>query len=573
MYGLKKSDCNWPLALFSVALAVLCFAAPRAALAKSHALIVGVGVYAFNPKNNLAGPPQDALAVRDVLVRRWGFAPADVRMLVDQEATKKAIIAELKAMALRSREGDDIVVYLSGHGTSAVDSAELVPLPYGSGAFLPHDFDLSSPEKALASALVGRTDLLPLYKTLSTGGRRLWVISDSCYSGNQVRSIGDDPTALPGRFIPAPIDREKQRADGEKASVASAPLPWPYKGLSFLSASAEGEVARDIPPKLLAKFPTLDGKPHGAMTDALLRVLGGEIGADYNGDGQLSLIEAHRAVGQFMASRGYGHTPVRLPNVAEDDQGQASQALIRSVGMGKVSRPIAPGTAPLKVLVDGSLQGNSVETAFRQSGVARVQDRGQADAILQLTSVPYRLLLPSGDLLASWASQASEGELGGAIAQLALDKRWHQLAQQTSKGILNAEVVPGIQGGNVRIGQKIHFSVRPELASTLLLVNINAKGQVTTLYPTRSSEMAPLAAGGQKAIPGSAPNEQIDVQLPLGMDIQFAFAFEQPPAKLDRLMGFSETPADHPSLALLDQILAEQKGRFSFARMVLRTSP
>jgi Caspase domain/Domain of unknown function (DUF4384) len=542
-------------------------------LARTHALLIGVGDYALGPQYKLEGPVNDATALREVLVARWGVAAQDATVLTDKAATKAAIVQALRALMQRSQSGDDIVIYYSGHGTSAVDANELVPLPYGSGAFLPHDFDPFTPERALATALVARTDLLPLYLALENGGRRVWVISDSCYSGNQVRSTAVDQGPLPGRFMPIAVGKNKrtQEADAPRAAQATSPIPWPYRNLVFLAASAEGEIARDISSRGLAAHPTISGQPQGAMTDALLRVLGGQLGADYNGDGQLSLAEAHRAVGQFMATRGYGHTPQRLPSVADDEAGQAALPLLRAAGPGKTQAPAVPATSPFKVWLAGG--GESAEPAVRAAGAQRAPQPGEADAVLRLDQNPARLLLPSGDLLARWDGPPPVEALKGPLGQLALDKRWHLLAQQMGQGLLAAEVVPAILGGNVRIGQKIHFTVRPERQATVVLVNIDAKGRVTTLYPTRIAEAQPLPAGRQKAIPGSAPHQQIEVQPPEGMDIQYTLAFERPPAQLERIMTWSQVAFDAPALAQLEQAMTENRGRFSFARTVLRTAP
>ena len=571
--GVTASGTGLMVQVAKVAFILSMVCALGGAFARTHAVLIGVGEYALGKKYALEGPANDAAAMRDVLVRRWGVDPENAIVLTDKAATKAAIVQALRSLAARSQPGDEVVVYLSGHGTSAVDSNELVPMPYGSGAFLPHDFDPSTPERALATALVGRTDLLPLYQALEKGGRRVWVISDSCYSGNQVRSIAQDHGALPGRFVPLALGRARHtlEADASRALQAGRPIAWPYQNLVFLAASAEGEIARDIPSKALGAYPTASGQPHGALTDALLRILGGQIAADYDGDGQLSLAEVHRAAGQFMSTRGYGHTPVRLPSVADDEAVLSSRPLLRFAGAGKVTAPAVPETSPFKVWVGGTSQ--QVDIALRASGALRAPEARSADAILRIDQSPVRLLLPSGDLLATWTGQASADDLKGPLGQLALDKRWHLLAQQMGKGLLAAEVVPSVQGGNMRIGQKVHFSVRPDRPATLLLVNIDANGKVTTLYPTRSVETRPMEAGLQKAIPGSAHHEQIVVRPPLGMDIQFSLAFDRPPAQLERMMTWNNVAFDDSSLALLEQALTEARGRFSFARTVLRTYP
>lgn len=156
--------------------------------AKGVALIVGVSDYGSR-NLNLHGPVNDAEALRDVLIRRWGFAASDVRLLTDARATKAGIVAELRALRERSSAGDDVVIYLSGHGTSALDGTARLAVPHGSGAFIPYDFDPSTPERTAGTLLVGRIDLRPLLEALDQGVRGVSVINDACYPGNALRSV------------------------------------------------------------------------------------------------------------------------------------------------------------------------------------------------------------------------------------------------------------------------------------------------------------------------------------------------------------------------------------------------
>jgi hypothetical protein len=259
----------------TLALALACTLS-AAAQARSLALLIGVANYG-NAKWNLEGPVHDVNAMRDVLQRRWGFAPGDIRTLTDQQATRDGILAELKALQTRSAPGDDVFIYFSGHGTSALDGTLAVPVPHGSGAFVPFGIKAENQTLSLDQLIVGRTDLLPLLQALDDGGRRVWVVSDSCYSGNQTRSVhAEDSAPLPARAIPLLVNySEAARLERDEARAAgrTAPPPYPYKNIGFLAASAEGEVAKDIRQADLRRYPTRSGKPQGAMTDALLRVL------------------------------------------------------------------------------------------------------------------------------------------------------------------------------------------------------------------------------------------------------------------------------------------------------------
>jgi len=60
---------------------------------QSHAVIIGINSYVSWPK--LAYAVGDAQVVRDLLIRKFGFAPERIKTLLDGEATRKAILAAL----------------------------------------------------------------------------------------------------------------------------------------------------------------------------------------------------------------------------------------------------------------------------------------------------------------------------------------------------------------------------------------------------------------------------------------------------------------------------------------------
>lgn len=58
-----------------------------------YAILVGVGRYpAFAGAHDLDGPRYDVAALKDILVRRYGFAPANIESLLDEAATKAGIL-------------------------------------------------------------------------------------------------------------------------------------------------------------------------------------------------------------------------------------------------------------------------------------------------------------------------------------------------------------------------------------------------------------------------------------------------------------------------------------------------
>ncbi len=554
-------------------LAALLALGATAAHARNVALLIGVGEYG-DARSNLEGPVHDVAALRDVLVRRWGFDAADVHTLVDAQATREAILAALRALPARTAPGDEVLIYFSGHGTSALDGGMDVPLPHGSGAFVPYGVDRSSPAALARGFIVGRTDLQPLLRALDQTGRRVWVISDSCYAGQQVRSLapGDDE-ALPSRYLPLPANAaERQMRERNEARAAERPEidPYPYRAVAYLAASAEGEAAKDIPRVLLRRYPTLDGRPHGALTDALLRVLEGRLPADLDRDGRLDLNEVHRAVADFMAARAYGHTPQRLPSVGEDEFGLGARAVLAARGMAASAPDAEP--QPLRVRLAPGVAA-SLRSAF--AGVPGLQTvtSGEAEVVLHAAKGGVALRTMGDDLLAELPTAAAFGRpLRDSLRQLAWAHRLRQVAERHRRGALAVEVSPALYGGNFRIGAEIRFVVRPDREAWLLMLNVDSAGRVSVLYPFDRSELRPLQAGRARTIPGADPEPAIKVQPPEGMDIQMVFAFDAEPPELRSLLRLVSADPDDARLARLEPLLASMAGRYTFAQSVLRVS-
>lgn len=561
-------------ALTACVLAIcLSLVAPAAAQGRSVALLVGVGDYG-HARLNLEGPVHDVQALRSVLLRRWGFAESDIVSLVDAQATRGAVLQALRDLQWRSAPGDDVLVYFSGHGLSALQGAMEVPVPHGSGAFVPYAVDTQDPAALARGMIVGRTDLLPLLRELDRGGRRVWVVSDSCYSGQQVRSLlAPDDAELSGRFLPLAVSgAERDMRARDQARLAGRPAldPYPYRGVAFLAASAEGEIAKDIPNHLLGRYPTLDGRPHGALTDALLRVLEGQVEADFDRDGRLSLNEVHRAVGRFMAQRAYGHTPQRLPAVGEDEFGLGARPVLAASRVALAPSAAAPQPQPLRVALSPLLPPTVRLSVAALPDVLATTGSGFDIQVAPLAG-SWVVRSAAGDLLSRLPPNA-ERELREQVLQLAWARRLQALAERHQRAVLPLELHPPEFGGNFVIGSRIHFVVRPDRPAWLLLININAASRVSVLYPYTASELRPLLAVRARAIPGDGPQDRIQVQPPEGMDVQFAFAFDEEPPPLRSLMALTEAAPGDRRLALLEPLLESMSGRYTFAMSYLRVS-
>jgi metacaspase-1 len=80
-----------------------------------------VGCNYAGTRYELRGCINDALAMRDLLVSRFGFAPADVAVLTDDAGvvpTGANIKRALGDMVARAAPGDVLFFHYSGHGTT-----------------------------------------------------------------------------------------------------------------------------------------------------------------------------------------------------------------------------------------------------------------------------------------------------------------------------------------------------------------------------------------------------------------------------------------------------------------------
>lgn len=89
------------------------------------ALLIGISDYIHfgdEPGGDLPGAEGDALALRSVLIERWGFPPDHIRLLLNHEATKEAIReAMTRWLPSVARAGDHITIFFAGHGSQMWD--------------------------------------------------------------------------------------------------------------------------------------------------------------------------------------------------------------------------------------------------------------------------------------------------------------------------------------------------------------------------------------------------------------------------------------------------------------------
>ncbi len=143
-----------------------------------------VGIDAYPEPNTLSGCVNDA--------RDWAAALTarsfDVTLLVNQQATREAILGSIRQLISDAKAGDVVVIQYAGHGTQVPDldgdetdglDEALVPVDFGTGSFLIDD--------DLRSVMVTIPD-----------GVNVTCFMDCCHSGTNTRMLGPTPVTQTG---------------------------------------------------------------------------------------------------------------------------------------------------------------------------------------------------------------------------------------------------------------------------------------------------------------------------------------------------------------------------------------
>ena len=350
-FDLKKILSIWSLTLIIGGLLA------SGAKAANHALLIGIGQY---KTRTLEGPPHDVSALRGVLASKYNFKQENIRTLINHKAVKIRIIDEIEQLTHRTQPGDRIFIYFSGHGTSRRDDLMALPLPLGSGALVPADFSADpnqSIDTLMSQLIVGRRDLRPLLEPLDRD-RQVLMVFDTCFSGNTVRAAGTDNSSNPGRYISLASRSvfNEERSIGSFEENLIQDEAYPYQNIFYISASSENEIAKDIQRDMLYLYPTIDGKPHGALTDSLLRVLAGQVQIDTNNDGEWSQMELFSAL-RSMVQRRFRQTPQALPKQGRNADNLHDRAFFVRSGGGLAAAPGKSATSKptLRLRIEGQL--------------------------------------------------------------------------------------------------------------------------------------------------------------------------------------------------------------------------
>jgi hypothetical protein len=262
-----------------------------------RALLIGINKYQI-PGADLRGCVNDVKDLSAALVQFHGFKKRDIAVLLDGDATQKAMKAGITSLVRGAKKGDVLVLHYSGHGSNVPDDAKNKDEADGRDEILcPTDLNWNDPL---------RDDWLRTTFDSLPAGVGFTVVMDCCHSGTNTRAIEPPDVKVKQRYLPSPW--------GLAASESGRSLP--KKVTSELRRSSRSiRKGRDI---VTAELPEvlitgcrdtqtsadafINGRFNGALTFAL-------VDAIRKAKGRLTYRQLHDRAASVLTARKFDQIP------------------------------------------------------------------------------------------------------------------------------------------------------------------------------------------------------------------------------------------------------------------------
>jgi metacaspase-1 len=541
---------------------------PHTRTPNSYAVIVGISDYAnFGPEigGDLPGARNDARDFRDVLIAQKGFAPENIRMILDGEATRDRIVGELKNwLPSVVQPGDLVVFFFAGHGSQMWDTngdeedgldETICPTNVVKG-----DTRNDIPDDELNAMLKGiPTD-------------NIVVVLDNCHAGSGTRSV--TPFSRPRSLdriastdVPKPpnaTSTQTTTADATPASVLE------------IAASQADEVAVD------AEWPAEGGAPstfNGAFTRNFVRNLWQSPAASYEEIFSLTVEDMKRDrfaqrpnidAGVMKAKAAQpaftafgvkaGSSDAMVPVLAVSAQGVelgggaaagvttgstyksgAVTLRVTKVEAGKAFASVIGGT--VKVGDRARLVTYVAPDAVLKVSVAGIAPATRAALAAQLKNVPGITLVEGARAFAhllvrpkdsSYAIIGLDGATRHVVGEpadvgklLIQEAGAHQLAALENPAQPFAlDFSFANDQKNFKVGDAVTFRARSSHDGFLTIVDLGTDGKVVVIYPNEANQDNRIQAGKEFVLPTG--DMTFEAQLPSGRGIVRALVTEKP---------------------------------------------
>jgi hypothetical protein len=211
------------------------------------------------------------------------------------------------------------------------------------------------------------------------------------------------------------------------------------------------------------------------------------------------------------------------------------------------------GTGPLRVapLVDDPELAKTLE---RTAGI--LPDAENPEILIRQHKGGFTLCTPAGEQIAS----PNKGELVPYLIHQQWAKRLRAHQNAKSSFTLYLDTDGRRQAGLAFSGEHIVFRVGTERSIYPVLVDVDAAGLISVLYPGKTSELVRLEADQTRRLPPDKTSFSIEVKPAYGMDDVVLLGFTEKSRLLEKLVGATAAPGDPLYQTLASALMPDDPG-------------
>jgi len=485
--------------------------------ATKRALVVGVEQYKNFPKLN--GPKYDAENFARFLQDNWGYQKTDIKVLLDEQATSKNFLTAIDQWLIGSTNpGDDVVIYYSGHGTQINDIDNDESDGYDEALAL-YDVKVSN-NKSFVNVV---TDDQIAKALARANGRNIRMIIDSCHSGDMARSTSllDDRSHFVKSLVNPHLTTKRELVDLDAYRADKGFIPTASNIVVWTAASAFQLAFTDIERKIGSVF-----------TNRFIEGIEKADG-DLNKDGRITTAELFDYLSDesnAFCKRNSSHCTLGLKPTLE-----------------------APNLYYL-----ANQRANIQSSLLAQNSAAQPQQQTPVISVEKPSAEQTKL-----ETTADGQSQDANPDRMRTI----------EIAQDVFPNYRDFKIQASLapQKVSYRLGEVVEYLITSEESGFLMLIDIDANGKLTQLYPNDlSGEMSEHFIQANTAIvfPPKWLEQESVISEPLGRS-QLIAVVSKEPLGIGQLQAFQkdlivENPQEY--LGTLSAMLRQTVSGGSFNR-------
>jgi hypothetical protein len=475
-----------------------------------------IGIDAYRHVRPLKGAVSDARDIEGAL-RRSGIN--DVTVLIDQQASREAVVGTIETLLQRTARGDLVMISIAGHGAQEPERVKGSQPDGMDTVFLLPDFATTT---AGSRQRVIGTEFNHFIRRFEERGARVLFVADTCHGGGLTRDV--DPRAGELSFRQVPLYRIPNDAHVPISTASDAFLTeLDLEKTTFLAAVDRKTKAPEV------RIPGVSGY-RGALSYALARALEGS--ADSDQDGKVTLRELFGYVRQVvyqLSDQRQNAVTLNSPHrsIERELAFQMTRA-VKIVDAAPETRPPSPVSATA-VAASAPVGPTPVRIAALDGQAMRfdgLRPRLATFEIVPPSQAPELVWdAATGDLLAGAdvvAYKVDKSELPSAIDRAAAVRTLKSLSARSPQAM---RVLPDDKLH--RNDSKVTVEIGGVSGRALILVNIAGDGTVQLLYPVGNDP---------KILRQTDYRLPVRVQGPFGADMVVAITSEQPMTQLEQAL-------------------------------------